>query len=271
MSGNENGGEPLDGQPPENKGLAFEYVTGSLSIEEKRDFRARLNTDQQLQEEVRFWEQQLMSINPDEERVPQANTCNKTSDAIAPQPSVTNTPQQGFDWKALWQWGSPSIAAVALMFVLFGYYPNATKPHSTSAPAALADYVAVLTDTDGRAQLTALSAANINSENVSPSNISTANKRSMQLKWEARELKPNTTMQLWAVSKHDSEARVIAVFTDTSIDHLPLDIAQWRLVTDAEFLLLTEEEPGGSAIDEPSERLLAKGVCVRFSPDKPAT
>ncbi len=254
MSGSENGGEPLDGEPQENKTLAFEYVAGSLSSEEKRDFRTRLNTDQQLQEEVRFWEQQLMSIHPDEERPPQTDTWNKISDAIAPQPRhQTAQSSPGFDWKALLQWGSPTITAVALMFVLFGYYPNATNTHGTPTTT---DYVAVLTDTEGRALLTALSAAN---------------EKSMQLKWEALELKPETNMQLWAISKRDGEVRPITVFADTSVDQLGLNTAQWRLVTDADFLLLTEEEPGGSAIDEPSDILLAKGVCVRFSPDKPAS
>ncbi len=260
MSGSENGGEPLDGQPQEEKTLAFEYVAGSLSSEEKRDFHTRLNTDQQLQEEVRFWEQQLMSIHPDEERPPQANTWSKISDAITPQThTATSPPTSGFDWKALLQWGSPTFAAVALMFVLFGYYPGATGPQNTENPTAT-DYVAVLTDTDGRAQLTALSVAN-----------DAENEKSMQLKWETRELKPDTTMQLWAISKRDGETRPITIFTDTSVDRLSLNTAQWRLVTDADFLLLTEEEPGGSAIDEPSDILLAKGVCVRFSPDTPAS
>ncbi|MFL0805090.1 MAG: anti-sigma factor [Agarilytica sp.] len=254
MSGNANGDEPLGGQPQEEKTLAFEYVTGVLSADEKHDFRARLDTDPQLQKEVRFWEQQLMSVHPEEARAPQANAWNKISDAIAPQPRhQTTQTSPGFDWKALFQWGSPTIAAVALMFVLFGYYPNATNTPSTPTSA---DYVAVLTDTEGRALLTALSAAH---------------EKSMQLKWETLERTPNTNMQLWAISKRDGEARPITVFTDTSVDQLTLNTAQWRLVTDADFLLLTEEEPGGSAIDEPSEHLLAKGVCVRFSPDKSAS
>ncbi len=256
MSRSENGDEPLDGQPQHEKTLAFEYVAGSLSADEKREFRARLDADHQLQEEVRFWEQQLMNILPAEERSPHASTWNNISDAINPQrhastPASTST----FDWKALWQWGSPTVAALALMVVLFGYYPNATEPQLAATPV-IADYVAVLTDTEGRAQLTALSAAN---------------EKSMQLKWEARELTPDTSMQLWAVSKRDGEVRPIAIFIDTSIESLPLNNAQWRLVTDADFLLLTEEEAGGSAIDEPSDILLAKGVCVRFSPDTPAT
>ncbi len=253
MSGSENGGEPL-----EHKTLAFEYVTGSLSPDEKRDVRARLNSDQQLQEEVRFWEQQLMNIHPDEERPPHANTWNNISDAITPKtrPTAVSAPEPVlFDWKALLQWGSPTIAAVALMLVLFGYYPGATGPNNTSTAGAT-DYVAVLTDADGRAQLTAISAAN---------------EKNMRLKWEARDLKPDTNMQLWAISKRDGEARPITIFTDTSVKQLPLDTAQWRLVTDADFLLLTEEEPGGSAIDEPSDIQIAKGVCVRFSPEKPTS
>lgn len=256
MSRSEHGDEPLDGQPQYDTTLAFEYVAGSLSIDEKRKFRLRLNSDHQLQEEVQFWEQQLMNILPAEQRSPQANTWQNINKAINPQsPSVEHSSTPKLDWKILWQWSSSVVAAVALMFLLIGYYPKDTAPHIATAPT-IADYVAVLTDAEGRAQLTAISAAN---------------EKSMQLKWEARHLTPDTTMQLWAISKRDGEVRPIAIFTDTSIKSLPLNNAQWRLVTDADYLLLTEEEMGGSAIDEPSDNLLAKGVCVRFSPDKPAT
>lgn len=258
MSRSENSGEPLD-----TKSLAFEYVAGSLSAEEKRLVENTLTSDKTLQQEIQFWEQQLMKIHPNEERQPRAETWNKIAAEIAPPPQITDAPHvSGFDWKAFWQWGSPSIAAIALMLVLFGYEPSiGSKP----VPAALStvtlgtDYVAVLTDANGRAILTTLSALG---------------EKSMRLKWEInketikRLENPENHMQLWAISKRDGEVRPITVFANKQVEQFQLSTAQWRLITDADFLLLTEEEAGGSAIDEPSEILLAKGVCVRFSKDK---
>ena len=151
----------------------------------------------------------------------------------------------------LWQWGAPTVAALALMLVLFGYYPNAMGPKNiTAAVATTTNYVAVLTDTAGRAQLTMLGAQDENK---------------LRLKWGAYEVKPNTTMQLWAISKRDRKTRSIAIFTDASTEYLPLNNAQRGLVSDADFLLLTEEDLGGSATNEASTTFLAKGVIVRFN------
>ncbi len=255
MSGSEDSGKPLD-----SHSLAFEYVAGALSREEKRLFEPKLSGDETLRKAVQFWEMQLMKLNPEEEREPSPQTWDKIAAAIAPTADKTPTQNnQGFDWKAFWQWGSPSFAAVALMFVLFGYDPTAGTQATTKAPPHLAqsgintDYVAVLTDTEGNAVLTALSAAN---------------EKRMVFKWEAPIENPDSHIQLWAISKRDGETRPITVFANTNIEQLELNTTQWRLVTDADFLILSEEEPGGSAIDEPSELLLAKGVCVRFSKDK---
>lgn len=255
MSGSEDSGKPLD-----NNSLAFEYVAGTLATAEKRLFESKLAADETLREAIQFWETQLMKLNPEEEREPSPQTWDKIAAAITPATDKTVAPNiQGFDWKALWQWGSPSVAAIALMCVLFGYDPISSTQTTAKTPPPLAqsginaDYVAVLTDTEGNAVLTALSAIN---------------GKILHFKWEAPIESADSQLQLWAISKRDGEARPITVFASTSIEQLDLNTTQWRLITDAAFLILSKEEPGGSAIDEPSEWLLAKGVCVRFSKDK---
>lgn len=225
---------------------AFEYVAGTLNADERRTAYDRLTSDPEFQQEVLFWESQLMNIQPEDERAPKPDTWNKISQTITPKPQ--NRKEKATGWQTFLQWGSPTIAALLLMLVLFGYYPKV----DTAAPAPV-DYVAVLVDQHNRAVLTALTAGN---------------EKTMQLKWESIQPTPDTNMQLWAISKRDGETRPITVFSNTKANALALDQSQWRLVTDADYLLLTEEEPGGSAIDEPSEILLAKGVCIRFSPEK---
>lgn len=252
MSGSEDSGKPLD-----NNSLAFKYVAGTLATAEKRLFETALSNDETLRETVQFWETQLIKLNPEEEREPSPQTWDKIAAAIQPSADKAEAPNnQGFDWKSFWQWGSPSFAAIALMFVMFGYDPTAgtqTPPKASSELAHSeinADYVAVLTDTEGNAVLTALSSVT---------------GKELHFKWEALIESADSQLQLWAISKRDGEARPITVFANASIEQLNLNTTQWRLITDAAFLILSKEEPGGSAIDEPSEWLLAKGVCVRFS------
>lgn len=174
----------------------------------------------------------------------------RTMDPTPDKNSANNN--QRFDWKSFWQWGSPCIAAIALMLVMFGYNPITairTTPPLTTVESHL-DYVTVITDTEGNAVLTALSVIN---------------KNRMYLKWEAPVTNTEMLSQLWAISKHDGEARPITAFANTQTQHLDLNTNQWRLITNAAFLLLSEEEPDGTESNKPSEQIIGKGVSVRFS------
>jgi anti-sigma-K factor RskA len=113
-----------------------------------------------------------------------------------------------------------------------------------------ADYVAVLTARDGEAKLTALTASD---------------GQTLWLQWQDVAVESDTSIQLWALSKRDGQIRSIAVFDSTSAKSLMLDQANLRLIKDAEKLILTSEELGGSAMDEPSENVIASGVCVRLT------
>lgn len=241
MSGNENLKDELSGD-------AFEYVSGTLRGEERLAFERRLNTDDALAADVRYWEEQLLAIQPFDEKAPAPKTWGKIIGHIqqersspAPKAGIL---ESGGILEKLFRWSLPTVAAAVLMVAFLGLYQ---KPVNTSPNT---DYVAVLTDESGKALLTALTAEN---------------GKSMWFKWEMKKLNEGTTAQLWAVSRRDGETRPLAVLDNTNITQLALDEAAWRLVTDAEFLVLTEEEPGGSPIDEPSDVLLAKGFCVRFT------
>ena len=218
--------------------LAFEYVAGTLRGNERDSFLNELANN----EEVRFWEEHLMSLQPGEQRVPAKGTWEAISKKVSP-----NSKDEAKRRWSIMQWLTPflagSVLAVVLAFVGVAPHFNKAGPNT--------DYVAVLTDAEGKAVITALTAEQ---------------GKSMWLKWEIDRIADDKSVQLWAKSRRDGEVRPLAVFDAPSITQIPLDSALWRLVTDAEYLILTEEELGGSPIDEPSSNLVAKGFCVRFSP-----
>lgn len=238
MSGNESVDSHLS-----HDVLAFEYVTGVLRGEERRVFERLLQSNDTLADQVRFWEEQLMQLSDESEaRKPDAgvwkniqvhlNATTAHSEPVLASKSI---------WPRWFMWAMPSLVVMVLAFsfLLFPLLKNPSGPN--------ADYVAVLTDPQGAARLTVLTA--------------TSGKQ-LWLKWDSLNIAPEKNVQLWAVSKSDKQIRPLGVFTHTDIAQLELTTANWRLIKDAESLLLTEEEVGGSPIDEPSEVVLAKGVCV---------
>jgi anti-sigma-K factor RskA len=223
--------------------LAFEYVTGVMRGNERATFERLLKTNEGLADQVRFWEEQLIQLSDEQEqRAPAADTWAgiqaRLHTAQAPTPVVE---RKVFSWPRWSLWAMPTLAIFLLAGLLFLVVPakNSVGPN--------ADYVAVLTDTKGAARLTVLTATK-----------GTA----LWLKWDDLKISPSKNVQLWAVSKRDGQIRPLGVFAQTNVAQVELSTANWRLIKDAESLLLTEEDVGGSAIDEPSDVILAKGVCV---------
>lgn len=221
--------------------LAFEYVTGVMRGDERKLFTRLLQTNENLADQVRFWEEQLIQLSDEkDERKPAADTwagiqSRLNNNAVASQETKL------FTWPRWILWAMPSLAIFALAGVLF----LTLVPKNQTGPNA--DYVAVLTDSKGVARLTVLTATK-----------GTA----LWLKWDDFKIAPDKNVQLWAVSKRDGQIRPLGVFAQTDILEVELTIPNLRLIKDAESLLLTEEDIGGSPIDEPSDVILAKGVCV---------
>ncbi|HTF96640.1 MAG TPA: anti-sigma factor [Cellvibrio sp.] len=217
--------------------LAFDYVTGVMRGNERKRFAQRLQREAALQAHVSYWEEELMRLS-DKEQVlrPDEQTWDKIS-AL-----VNRTQVQSHHFWSRWFWQSVS-AATCILFATFVWltYDN-ISPQQPNA-----DYVAVLTDPAGAPQLTVLTATG---------------GEQMWLKWETVEMPEDKNLQLWAVSKSDGQIRPLGVFDRTDIQQLPLTVPQWRLIKDSSHLLLTEEDVGGSPLDEPSEIVVAKGVCV---------
>lgn len=233
---------PVSGTPQspvDDKTLAFDYVTGVLRGGERHQFEQRLRNDATLQAEVSFWEEQLMSLSDKEKGItPDAEVWRGIESRLQQQVRPTTPPTTKFGW--LW----PGISAFAsVLLAVCVWLLLARDP--LQQPNA--DYVAILTDEAGAPQLTVLTATG---------------GAQLWLKWEGVTIPADKNLQLWAVSKRDGQVRPLGVFAQTDIEQLPLTIPQWRLIKDSSHLILTEEDVGGSPLDEPSEIVLAKGVCV---------
>lgn len=235
MSGSETTHSPLDAHH-----LAFDYVTGVLRGAERHQFEQQLATDESLQTEVRFWEEQLMSLSQHQEGVkPDPEVWSAIEARVQKQRGISAEPAKP---RFAWLW--PGISAFAsVMLAVCVWLLLARDP--LSQPNI--DYVAVLTDPSGTPQLTVLTATG---------------GAQLWLKWNAVKISEDKNLQLWAISKRDGQIRPLGVFAQTDSIQLPLDEANWRLIKDASHLILTEEDVGGSPLDEPSDVILAKGACV---------
>jgi len=124
--------------------LAFEYVAGTLSTEERQRFEARLQASESLADEVRFWEEQLMTIQAEQgERAPLPGNW----DAIEQRIQAPSSQKDG--WFAAWFWKFATGGFALAWILTIGIFLSVDRGVSNSEPNA--DYVAVLTSSDGQA------------------------------------------------------------------------------------------------------------------------
>jgi anti-sigma-K factor RskA len=216
--------------------LAFDYVTGVMRGSERKRFADRLAREPELRAQVSFWEEELMRLSDEEQALKPADD---TWPKIAARINRTWTEKPSFLSRWFWQ-GVSAVSCILFATLLW-------LSHSQNSLQPNADYVAVLTDEQGSARLTVLTASG---------------GERLWLKWGDLHIAPAKSLQLWAVSQRDGQVRPLGVFDNTDHDALPITVAQSRLIKDSSHLILTEEDAGGSPLDEPSEAVIAKGVCV---------
>lgn len=225
---------------------AFEFVLGTLRGSERKKFAQKMASDSDLARQVHFWEEHLMELPEPQPVQPATQTWEKISARLNAETranSEANNSKSISQWWRVKNWLIPS--ALGSVCTLLAVFITLNLPMQANS-----QYIAVLNDGQGRPALTAVTQGD------------TAN---MRIQWEQVPLAADKNLQLWAVSKRDGQTRSLAVFSSPDATHLQLDTPQLRLIKDADSLLLTEEDIGGSAIDEPSQVVLAKGICVRFA------
>lgn len=227
--------------------LAMEYVLGTLRGKEREAFTERLQQEPELMDQVQFWESELMHLHQSTQPLPPLdNTWGKIEARLNPRTATEPT-----GWQRLlangWQWLASS--ALTLMLCLGLWFGTLQ-----TGPTAPAGYMAVMTSSNGAAVLTAMA----------PKGES-----ALWLQWDhSITVEANSRLQLWAISKTDAKPRPLGVFEQTVANQLTIGKAEWGLIKDAEYLILTKEPAKGAPSATPSEIVLAKGLCIQFNPDQ---
>jgi anti-sigma-K factor RskA len=228
--------------------LALEYVLGTLRGEEREAFAKQLRSDDNLMQAVHYWEENLM---PAPESVtalaPKPNTFKNIHAAINNQRHPLIEEKSVSLWKKLLPWKIISSAAFAMLLVMTSLLLTTNVQQGTNLNT---DYIAVLMGEGDTPILTALTASDGST---------------LWLKWEKWQTPENHSLQLWAKSRRDGQVRPLLVFGDSELKQVALDEATLRLIQDSSHLIITQEEVGGSPLDEPSEKVVAKGVCIRLA------
>jgi anti-sigma-K factor RskA len=231
--------------------LALEYVLGTLRGEERDEFAKQLACDDSLMQAVRYWENSLM---PEPQSVPELAPKTATFQNIqaainqgrsVPNEQTKNKPKSL--WERLLPWKVMTSAAFAMLLMVSVVLVNHTF-HQGASPNT--DYVAVLVDDSDAPVLTALAASDGST---------------LWLKWENWQASEDHSLQLWAKSRRDGQIRPLLVFGNSELKEVKLDEASLRLIQDSSHLIITREEVGGSPLDEPSDMVIAKGVCIRLA------
>ena len=225
----------------------FNYVLGLMRGAEHTRFIKMMAKDPSIQREVHFWEESLMPLH---EHTASIEAYPQTWQNLQRMVSTNNTPGRfKSDIKVL-HWLLSATIAASILVGAFLIRPQLIQIN--------ADYVAVLTNESGKAQLTVLTSDQ---------------GKSIWLEWHLNSSSDpadaaqerESSFQLWAVSRRDGEFRSLAVLPDSQHNHFEMREYHWRLIRDADYLLLTKEEKGGSPFNEPSDRVLARGECVRLN------
>ncbi len=224
---------------------AFEFVSGLMRDEDRQAFERRLQEEPALRQRVDMWEEQLSNLSDQRPLKARASTWTAIENRVNAGSADANKP-------AAKDWGlSPVSWLMGLMGAALTLAVVYLLPLQAPTPSATVDYVAVMTTPGQQPGLTT---------------FGDAGTQQLTLHWQTLdELPDDEDYQLWAVSKRDGQTRSIAILDNQDSTQLDLSDANWRLITDAHSLILTREEAGGSAIDEPSELIVASGVCVRIS------
>ncbi|MEY4588021.1 MAG: hypothetical protein RL497_97 [Pseudomonadota bacterium] len=244
-----------------NHALALEYVLGTLRGAERRAFEKALTDDAELQNTVAAWEETLMALPGPTPQAAPASTWGNIETALNAQPKRANEAKRSPFVRSVAWVGSLAAVCLLALGVWFNTPQNAPEPVLAPAPSPVpssapatqrpelawrASYVAVLTDENGKAQLTALTQSQGEPPNA-------------QHKLKLHSTANTTTLQIWAMAENGSVQK-LAVLEPGNTEPLALSKEQWVLIKAAKELLLTEASDSA----QPG-RVLAKGPCVQLA------
>ncbi|RLU03201.1 MAG: hypothetical protein D9N11_05310 [Ketobacter sp.] len=231
---------PLRYQNPELQDLlASNYVTGTLRGSARKRMETLMRENRNLRDRVRQWEDKLQPLHSN---TPEVAPKKSTWDNIASVIGVAADPMLATLKKKLnfYKYLSGFAFACTLALAVLVLVPAAPQP-------AAINYVAVMKD-----------------DNAKPTMVVTLTQAGRVLALDMLE-KPqvdqNQKLQLWAVSKVDGSVSSLGEISVEKHIEKSLTKPQWGLISDAEYLLVSLETSPG--VSRPSDRVLAKGLCVK--------
>jgi anti-sigma-K factor RskA len=236
--------------------LASNYVMGLLSpLVRKRVDTLRAQFDyRDIDQRIDFWEQKLSPLNNAiPELAPLPDTWQNIQAKLNMGQPQTQADQKHTDKsRGIFAWPSFSIlkwsTAFSLMLcVILGY-----SLLQQNEPLDPLSYVAVMQDNNQNPQVVAATYGESKKLVLDILNLP--------------EIDSQETYELWVTSKTDNQSRSLGEIPQdiTSFDR-QLSEAEWRLIADSSFLIISVEDVGGSAIGEPSDRVVSKGACIRLT------
>ena len=227
-------------KPEVQERIARDYVMGVLSPAASRRCESLRKEIPGLDAKIYRWAEHLQ---PMADAVPE----------LAPRPQVWERIAASVDsqliatkvslWDRLSFVRGLAIASSLLVVALVLLQVTQVTPQSV-------DYIAVLADEQGEPRFVA-SASEVTKQ--------------LDIQVFGDALPGDSAYQLWALSKTDGEARSLGLVDIDTASQRVLSEADWRLIIDAQELLVTAEMSGGSAIGEPSDDVISRGLCVRLS------
>ncbi len=228
--------------------LASNYVTGLLTqrVRQRVDGLRTQFRYRHIDRRINYWEQKLAPLN---DKVPELAPMPDTWQNI--QTRLNMGQQQAEQPSGFLHWLSFPISkwAGAFVFAICAFFgASLLRP---ADPLGSLSYVAVLED---------------NSQ--TPQVVAATYRESKKLVLDILtlpDINSDESFELWVTSKTDNQTRSLGEIPkgETNFNR-QLSDAEWRLIADSSFLIISVEDMGGSALGEPSDRVVSKGLCIRL-------
>lgn len=246
--------------------LASQYVLGTLTLKVRQRVETLSQCNPLFEQAINGWQQSFVGLDQQTEPLPPSEASWQqiieqlgfnNIEAAQASPAVSQSEQLGsffqktffqkiVTWLAMPPNRTLSVFSLVtlLLLSLLLINPMMTKPDPLS-------YVAVLTEQDGQAHLVASTYGESKKLVI---NVINSPKISI-----------DQALELWVISKTDGQARSLGgIGLEQVLIEQQLSEAQWRLIKDSDALIVTIEESGGSAIGEPSEVIVSRGLCIKL-------
>lgn len=245
--------------------LASQYILGTLTAKVHQRVEQLAVYNEVLAQRIYYWQTRFVSLDQQTAELPPSEHVWKNiaeNLEIEKQPTMTNKLNQQVtgnkanqiesfsmwvkSWFVIYPTRYVSVFSVILLAVLMLFI---VKPFNQQNDPL--SYVAVLTEQDGQAHIVATTYGESKKLIVNVIGVPSVD--------------DDQSLELWVISKTDAQARSLGVIpVGHKLIEQQLTTAQWRLIKDSDSLIVTLEELGGSALGEPSNSIVSRGLCVRL-------